>query len=480
MSQTRPAPAPAGVEPVGLAFRARVAVAAWEASRVARAEPAVVRRLQAERLGALLRDVTTRSDYFRRKYAGCPLDLEGLARLPVMTKDDWRRDFDAAVLDPAVTAAGIEQFTGDLANLGRLYLGKYVVFKTSGSTGGSLPLVYDGDAMLAFFAAQMGRASVLGGASLLEGLKRLWEPFRFASLGTGPLSFHSGSTLAFSESMASPFVRFRRFITRDPDFEAQLRGFRPHALMGSPGILTQIVLRARELDLSGSLRQVTSTGEVMAPALRRQLETAFGAKVTDHYGAGECLFMGEGCQAGPGIHVNADWAILEVLDEDDRPVPPGRLGARLLVTNLANRVQPMIRYELPDRLVMAAGDCGCGNRLPLIERVEGRLSEELEFRGGGGTYLLQVSPVCGVMCLLPEVLAWRVRQLAPDALQAEWVRAPGAPAADTAERLAAGFRRIGMPGWVRFSVRELAEIPPDLRTGKAPRFLRFDPGAAGT
>src|SRR5204863_10195 len=79
----------------------------------------------------------------------------------------------------------------------------------------------------------------------------------------------------------------------------------------------------------------------------------------------ECNFLTNGCPAGPGSHVNADWAILEVVDDEYRPVPPGELGRRVLLTNLSNRAQPLIRYEVNDRVRLdAAGPCACGSRLP--------------------------------------------------------------------------------------------------------------------
>ncbi len=52
-----------------------------------------------------------------------------------------------------------------------------------------------------------------------------------------------------------------------------------------------------------------------------------------------------------------------------RPAPP------LMVTNLANTVQPLVRYELGDRVVMATEPGRCGNRLPRIARIEGRSAD---------------------------------------------------------------------------------------------------------
>lgn len=101
----------------------------------------------------------------------------------------------------------------------------------------------------------------------------------------------------------------------------------------------------------------------------------FGVPVFNDYGMGECLFLSNGCQTSNGMHVNADWAILEVVDEVNLPVPDGVSGSKVLLTNLANYVQPIIRYEIGDIVTMATEPCGCGSNLPLIASVDGRDSD---------------------------------------------------------------------------------------------------------
>src|SRR6185369_8278010 len=82
-------------------------------------------------------------------------------------------------------------------------------------------------------------------------------------------------------------------------------------------------------------------------------------------------------------------AILEVVDENGSPVPNGHRGAKVLVTNLANFAQPLIRYEIGDIVTMAADGCNCGSNLPLLQSVEGRDSEMFEVETSRGTRLLQ-------------------------------------------------------------------------------------------
>ena len=70
-------------------------------------------------------------------------------------------------------------------------------------------------------------------------------------------------------------------------------------------------------------------------------------------------------------------------DAAGRPVPEGETGASVLLTHLANHVQPLIRYPLGDRVRWHHDACGCGSLLPVIE-VEGRSDDTLTVQGRGG------------------------------------------------------------------------------------------------
>jgi phenylacetate-coenzyme A ligase PaaK-like adenylate-forming protein len=120
----------------------------------------------------------------------------------------------------------------------------------------------------------------------------------------------------------------------------------------------------------------------MGPDCRRHVERAFQARVAGDYGASEFLNIAFECEKGE-LHVNSDWAILEPVDEHGRPVPPGQPSATVLLTNLANRVQPFIRYELGDSVTLVPGACGCARPFPRI-RVDGRRDEILRLLDGEG------------------------------------------------------------------------------------------------
>ena len=119
--------------------------------------------------------------------------------------------------------------------------------------------------------------------------------------------------------------------------------------------------------------------------------------------------MTNGCPAG-GSHINADWSILEVVDENYRPVPPGEMGHKVLLTNLANTVQPLIRYEIGDRVKMATTPCGCGNRLPRIEQIDGRTAEVFWVETDAGMKMLSPFPFQHAFEFLRNLREWQAVQ----------------------------------------------------------------------
>jgi phenylacetate-coenzyme A ligase PaaK-like adenylate-forming protein len=159
---------------------------------------------------------------------------------------------------------------------------------------------------------------------------------------------------------------------------AMLERLDPAAIASYPTTLR--VLAAEQL--AGRVRLSPSVlwsgGEWCSPAVRSAVQRAFGCPILDDYGASEFMNIAHQCREG-ALHVNADWVLLEPVDEKLRPVPPGTTSASVLLTNLANRVQPLIRYDLGDSVTFSPRPCACGSPFPAIQ-VEGRRDDILSLR----------------------------------------------------------------------------------------------------
>jgi phenylacetate-coenzyme A ligase PaaK-like adenylate-forming protein len=130
--------------------------------------------------------------------------------------------------------------------------------------------------------------------------------------------------------------------------------------------------------------------------------------VRNSYGASEFLAMGWECEAGQ-LHLNTDWLVLEPVDENNRPVPLGQASCSVLLTNLANTVQPLIRYGMGDQVTVHAERCVCGSPFPVIE-VQGRHDDTLRMHGPRGEVALLPLALATVLEEQAGVFDFQIRQ----------------------------------------------------------------------
>ncbi|KUM37224.1 hypothetical protein [Arthrobacter sp. EPSL27] len=163
--------------------------------------------------------------------------------------------------------------------------------------------------------------------------------------------------------------------------------------------------------------------------MRARIAEAFGVAVHDAYAASEFTPLAFDCARG-WLHVNSDWAILEPVGADYTPTPPGEPSYTVLLTNFANRLQPIIRYDLGDSVLAKAGPCGCGSPLPAI-RVAGRRDDVLRLHAAGGT-TVRVLPlaVASVIDSTPGLHRGQLVQTGPATLRLRLEPEPGADAGE--------------------------------------------------
>jgi phenylacetate-coenzyme A ligase PaaK-like adenylate-forming protein len=165
------------------------------------------------------------------------------------------------------------------------------------------------------------------------------------------------------------------------DIVAQLNSFDPAILQGYPSVIRQLAQEHRAGRLHIQPGIVGTGGETVSVEERRQMADAFGAPVIDGYASSECLLLAATCRH-EWLHYRSDWMILEPVDANHLPTPPGEVSQTVLLTDLSNRVQPVIRYDLGDSVVARPDPCNCGSPLPAI-RVTGRQDDVLRFPSNG-------------------------------------------------------------------------------------------------
>lgn len=438
-----------------------------------RQSPERVRAVQEQRLRRLLRHAAGRSPFYREKYRGHDLDCCPLSELPTTSKAELMAEFDRAVTDPAVRRADLEQFFDDPANVGRLFRDQYPVCHTSGSQGQPMMVVQDPLTLDLLFAFQMTRGNVgYARRGPLEAVRRALGPARLAVIISKPGFFPSAWVWKHLPEPMRPFVRLLYVQGNDPDLLDKLNDFRPTVLITTPTTLDLLAAKADRLRLD-ALEQVVPNSEMLTDAARARIAAAFRVPIIDNYACGECLFLGNGCPTDPGTHVNADWAVLEVVDERGRPVPPGTLGHKVLLTNLANHTQPLIRYEVGDRVQMATTPCRCGSRLPRVETVVGRAADVFWVRSGTGHRPLSAYPFQHAFEHFRQVREWQATQEGRNRVRVRFELLPGATL-DLGRVRRKLDERLGLAGFGGELGVELEVVPHlaiDARTGKFRRMV---------
>ena len=82
------------------------------------------------------------------------------------------------------------------------------------------------------------------------------------------------------------------------------------------------------------------------------------------------------------MHVADDLVILEPVDAQGNVVPFGQPADRVLLTNLYNLDQPLIRYDIADAMTITDEPCPCGSGHRRITEVPARVDGVFEYRGG--------------------------------------------------------------------------------------------------
>ena len=310
-------------------------------------------------------------------------------------------NFDHLVTDRALRLADIETYLRQ--GTGRELFRGYVVLATSGSTGRRGVFLFNQAEWihaLAFIARPMAWAG------LTSGLRR---PPRSAFIASTTPWHYSARV---SHSLSSRLLPALRLDAAEPleKMVHRLNEWQPEVLAAYPSVLKPLA----EEQIAGRLRirlcSVATSAEVLTDETRRRVHQAWGIRVYDTYGATEYAPIAAECASGRK-HLFEDGAIIEIVDEKGRPVPAGALGDRVLVTVFNRWTQPLIRYEISDMIRPLDGQCECGRQLQLIERIEGRVEEVLEFASRSGAGPVPIHPNVFHQALeTAPVAGWQVIQ----------------------------------------------------------------------
>lgn len=313
-----------------------------------------LQQFQLQRLRALLAEAGRAVPYYRELFARLAFDpaqvngVAELARLPLLDKPTIRAHTEA-LKHPQ--AQGLARFN------------------TGGSSGEPL-VFFIGRERVSHDVAAKWRATrwwgvdigdpeiVVWGSPIELGAQDRVRQWRDALMRTELLP-----AFAMSEAMLDGFI-------------ARIRSRRPRMLFGYPSALSHIARHAEQRGVRMNdlgVRVAFVTSERLYDDQRAQISRVFGCPVANGYGGRDAGFIAHQCPEG-GMHITAEDIVLELVDAEGRAVPPGQPG-EIVITHLATRDFPFIRYRTGDVAVLDTAPCRCGRGLPMLKEIQGRTTD---------------------------------------------------------------------------------------------------------
>jgi phenylacetate-coenzyme A ligase PaaK-like adenylate-forming protein len=336
-------------------------------------------RLAAERerrLRALLLHAFRHAPYHRERLRGVDLDRfteADLQHLPTMTKADVMARWDDLVTDPHLRLDAVREHVR--AKREGPILDRYRAFATGGTSGRTGLFLYTAEAWTTAMLAHLRinvRARLRSPGLLLE------RPRVVSIVAEGKAHLSS----AVADAFANAFVETHRFAVteRFDELLARIERIRPTTLVTYGSMFADLVAEAERGRFRVSPSMIVSTSDPLAPATRAAIERLWTPRISNVWATTEVGPTAIGCGEGEGMHLLDDLVIYELVDHEHRPVPPGAVAAKVLVTVLTNEVLPLVRYELGDEVQLLEEPCACGSTHRRVADIQGRTDDA--FRWG--------------------------------------------------------------------------------------------------
>jgi phenylacetate-CoA ligase len=349
------------------------------------APPDALGRIRLARLRKLVEAAWT-APYYRRTFteAGLhPADFRSedvLRRLPLFEKDVVRNSAPEELLTESAKS---------------LFL-----VTTSGSTGQPLRVLRSARDQAEISATWMRLQRAHG--------RRFY--YRQVNIGSRRPTARSGPVVALQKLGVVPHThQLSSFEPIDKQIEV-LRRVKPHVISGYSIALENLaaaMVDAGVRDVRPAI--IIGGGMEVTDRCRLMVERAFGRRLTNVYATNELGPIAWECPDTPpgALHLNEDVQIVEIVDDDGRPVPDGQSG-HVVVTQLNCTAQPLIRYRIGDIASLLPQRCACGRRLGLMSEVQGRAANTIRFPGGR---VLNNVIVSSILSIHQEVRRYQIRQV---------------------------------------------------------------------
>jgi phenylacetate-CoA ligase len=413
--------------------------------------------LRLERFRRLARHVDRHSPYYAQiiRERGIDVDRCVPGDFPLLTKSMLMANFDRIVTDRRITKHGVTAFLARSTDPNELFLDRYHVVHTSGSSGEVGYFVYShGD-------WARGRAQGHRSRGVPPKQKKGLRRYRMAFYGATGGHYVGVSMMSAAKRGTARFVLDVGIFEVNsplPGTIEQLNAFQPDFIHGYTNALKVLAGKQREGALRLTLGGIEAGGEGMSPADKALLEDAFGCEAFSRYGCTEHLLMGVSIAGSSSMMLYDDDLIYEFYDDHS------------VVTNLFNYTLPLIRYRMSD-ILRPLPNSDSASPYPIIDSLVGRTEMVPMFVNDDGVED-SISPIALGVLFLPGVMRYQMHLLGPDSFRFLVCLDPASGPAQRAESIALTRERLRtlldrkkMTG-VIFEVVVVDDLPANPRSRK--------------
>lgn len=418
-----------------------------------------IQKLQEKKLRKMLRFAYEKSDYYHSSFARVGITKENidtmpLSAFPVLDKPTFLKNFDSLVTVSDVTQEEMRKFDDEESENRKSFRGEYHVVHSSGSTGKPGYFVYDDAAWNAMLLGIIRGA--LWNMSMAKILKLLARGPRIAYLAATDGRY--GGAMAVGDGIDGVRASQMHLDIKTPldEWISKIREFKPNMIIGYPSAIKILAELVDEGAVSLAVIRVISCGEPLGSSLRKYLETTFQAEVANFYGASESLALGVALDQEEGMILFDDMNVIETLN------------GNMYLTSLYNFAQPLIRYQITDRLTLETPDKN--TKCPFTKAVGllGRSEDILWFTDEKGNreflHPLAIEGFC-----IEGLLDYQFQQTGPQAFEMRAETSQEASLEGIRQEMLRQMEEILLEkklSYVEFNVIFVDEILPDPQTGK--------------
>jgi phenylacetate-coenzyme A ligase PaaK-like adenylate-forming protein len=343
---------------------------------------------QRERVRALVAHAVADSPYYREALGADAADRP-LAELPTLPKATMMAEFDRVVTDPRLRLADLQAHLAG-PDPSQSFLDAFRVATSSGTTGRRSIVAFTEDEAAAWRVASARPMIRMG----------IGPEARFAAVGS-PSPVHLTRQVLVPPGIPAPPISAATPIS---ELVAALNAQQPEIIVGAVGIWRALAEEQRAGRLRIAPRAALFSSEALTADARRRIRDAFKIEPVSGYAATEAPIIAASSPERPELEIAEDVVVIEIVDENNRAVPPGLPGAKVLVTNLINYAQPLIRYQLTDSVIESPLPNPAGRPWRCLHSVDGRTADILYLQGqGGGTIAVHPSVFSSAVAPVVEV-----------------------------------------------------------------------------